>query len=169
MRRDTLCDVHGDDFCTEGAPSALDEFDQTIIDCFKAKIMPRVGPCEGGEGTGFLLQPDPKHFQNLAEPLKVSGVKRAPTPTSKRDRAHVERCAGTTRQSGTNPVQEVRLDLHVPRTRPVRRPVHGEGPRARYAGADAVEHGKAATTGSGPLRHASHRHRKTAFCDRKTA
>ena len=131
--------------------------------------MPRVGLCDAGEGTvlrrvlvwnetGFFLQPDPQHFQNLAEPLEVSGVKPAPTPISKRDGAHVERCAGTTRQSGCDPVQDARWDLYVPRTRPVRRPVHVEGPRVRYAGADAVEHGKVATTCSGPVRHASHRH-----------
>ena len=52
-------------------------------------------------GTRFFLQPDPKHFQNLAGLLEVSGVKPAPTPISKRDGAHVERCAGTTRQSGS--------------------------------------------------------------------
>ena len=110
VRRDTLCGFCGDDFYTEGEPSALDEVDQTIVDCFQAKIMQRLG----GEGTvlrrvlvwnetGFFLQPDPKHFQNLAELLEVSGVKPAPTPISKRDGADVERRAGTTRQSGGDP------------------------------------------------------------------
>ena len=94
MRHDTLCGFHGDDFSTEGEPSALDEVDQTIVECFKAKILPHVGPGDAGEGTvlrrvlvwnetGFSLQPDPKHFQNLAELLKVCGVKPAPTPISK--------------------------------------------------------------------------------------
>ena len=61
---------------------ALEKVDQTIVDCFQAKIMSRVGPCEDGEGTvlrrvlvwnetGFFLQPDPKHFQNLEELLEV--------------------------------------------------------------------------------------------------
>ena len=108
VRRDTLCGFHGDDFYTEGEPSALDEVDQTIVECFKAKIMPRVGPCDAGEGTVlrrvlvwnetcFSLQPDPKHFQNN----HFEGCA-----------AHVERCAGTTRQSGSDLVQEVRWDLH---------------------------------------------------------
>ena len=94
VRRDTLCGFCGDDFCTEGEPSALDDVDQTIVECFNAKIMPPVGPGDAGEGTvlrrllmwnetGFSLQPDPKHFQNLAELLEVSGVNPAPTPISK--------------------------------------------------------------------------------------
>ena len=52
--------------------------------------MPRVGPCDAGEGavlrrllvwneTGFSLQPDPEHFQNLTELLEVSRVNPAPT------------------------------------------------------------------------------------------
>ena len=93
VSRDTLCGFYGDDFYTEGEPSALDEVDQTIVDCFQATIMPSFGPCDAGEGTvlrrllvwnetGFFLQPDPKHFRNLAVLLGVSGVKPAPTPIS---------------------------------------------------------------------------------------
>ena len=93
-KRDTLCGFRGDVFYTEGDPSALDDFDQTILEFFKAKVMPRVGLVAAGEGTvlrrllvwnetGFFLQPDPKHFQNLAELLEVSRVKWAPTFISK--------------------------------------------------------------------------------------
>ena len=145
VKLDALCGFHGDDFCREGEHSALDEFDQSIVECFKAKIMPHVGPGGAGEGTvlrrllvwndtGFLLQPDQKHFQNLAELLEVGGVKLASTPTSmgtgRTSRDALER------QSGSNPKQKVRWDLHVPRTRRVRRAVHSELPRVRYAGAD---------------------------------
>ena len=79
---------------TKGEPSALDEVDQTIVECFKAKILPHVGPGDAGEGTvlrrvlvlnetGFFLQPDQKHFQKLAELVEVRGVKPAPIPISK--------------------------------------------------------------------------------------
>ena len=37
VRRDTLCGFHGEDFYTNGEPSALDEVDQTIVDCFKER------------------------------------------------------------------------------------------------------------------------------------
>ena len=50
-KRDTLCGFHGDDFYTEGEPSALYEFDWTIVECFTAEIMPRVGPGAADEGT----------------------------------------------------------------------------------------------------------------------
>ena len=62
LRRDTLCGFHGDDFYTKGEPSALDEVDQTIVDCFKAKIMPRVGPC----GDGVASRPRVERDQFLA-------------------------------------------------------------------------------------------------------
>ena len=38
---DTLAGCHGDDFCTEGEPDALDEVDEIILAPFKAKVLPR--------------------------------------------------------------------------------------------------------------------------------
>ena len=149
------------------SPSHWTSSTSPSLSASKAKIMPRVGPGGADEETvlrrllvwnetGFSLQPDQKHFQNLAELLEVGGVKPASTPTSKRTGRTLR--DALERQSGGHPKQKVHWDLHVPRTRRVRRAVHGEGPHVRYAGADAVGHGKVATTGSIPLRHASHRH-----------
>ena len=68
VRRDTLCGFYGDDFFTEGEPSALDEVDQSIVDCFQAKIMPPVGPGDmlvrGRCCVAFLCGARPVSFCN---------------------------------------------------------------------------------------------------------
>ena len=72
VRRDTLC---GDNFCTEGEPSALDEVDQTIVDCFQARIMSRVGPC--GDGVASRPRVERDQFLSSTRPEALPELGRA--------------------------------------------------------------------------------------------
>ncbi|CAK0869006.1 unnamed protein product [Prorocentrum cordatum] len=91
---DYLSGFHGDDFYTEDEPQQLDNFDAMITGRFKAKILPRVGPAAEDKGlvlrrlllwspNGFMLLPDPKHFENLSTLLDLKGAKPSPTPASR--------------------------------------------------------------------------------------
>ena len=93
-RLDSSAGWQGDDFHTEGEPSALDEVDEMILASFKAKVLPRLGPGASTEGTilrrilrwspeGVHMAPDAKHVENLASLLEVKGAKPSPTPTSR--------------------------------------------------------------------------------------
>ena len=93
-RLDSLAGWHGDDFCTEGEPGALDEVDEMILASFKAKVLPRLEPGASTEGTilsrflrwseeGVHMAPDAKHVENLAGLLQVRGAKPSPTPSSR--------------------------------------------------------------------------------------
>ena len=83
---DSLCGFHGDDFYSEGEPHHLDEVDRMIEQTFKAKKLPRVGPGAAETGLvlrrllawceeGYFLQPDPKHFDSIADVLALNGAK----------------------------------------------------------------------------------------------
>ena len=65
-----------------------------IEQTFKAKKLPRVSPNAAETGLvlrrllacceeGYFLQPDPKHFDSIADVLALNGAKASPTPLSK--------------------------------------------------------------------------------------
>ena len=80
-RLDSLAGWHGDDFCTEGEPGALDEVDEMVLASFKAKVLARLGPGTSTEST--VMAPDAKHVENLESLLEVKGAKPSPTPSSR--------------------------------------------------------------------------------------
>ncbi|CAK0826196.1 unnamed protein product [Prorocentrum cordatum] len=84
---------YGDDYA-EGEPQQLDKVDAMTTGSFKAKLFPRVGPAAEGKGlalrrllmwgpSGFMLLPDPKHFENLSTLLDLKGAKPSPAPASR--------------------------------------------------------------------------------------
>ena len=112
---DSLAGWHGDDFCTEGEPGALDEVDEMILTSFKAKVLPRLGPGASTEGTilrrilrwseeGVHMAPDAKHVKNLASLLEVKGAnfsQDSGKKKTKKERKKEERKEGSKKNAPT--------------------------------------------------------------------